>query len=186
MMRLRLVRLGRRRRLSTAAGPIPKAYALGGASRGRAGCELRTSTGFATDVPRAAGGADEAPQPVELMLAALLGCKTATAHFVARQLWPRPRNRIERIEWRDVTAERDERGALALPIDAPPPVPAGLRLVRGVALVTPAAPRRADSGPPIAAADVAQLGSIVEERCPVAAMFAASACELEIEWRLAG
>ena len=37
-----------------------------------------------TDTPKLSGGADAAAQPVELLLAALVGCETATAHFVAR------------------------------------------------------------------------------------------------------
>ncbi len=145
---------------------------------------------ISSDTPVISGGADDAPQPVELMLAALLGCETATAHFVARQLWPRPHNRIARIEWLDVVAERDERGALSLPITAPAPVPAGLAFVRGVALVTPLAPARSRGNDntaftsPIKLADVATLGEIVEQRCPVAAMLSASGCKLDIEWQL--
>ena len=181
------------------SGSFAKVYGLSGVSVGKAGCDVTTSTGFtiSSDTPVPSGGRNAAPQPVELMLGALLGCETATAHFVARQLWPRPHNRIDRIEWQDVTAERDERGALSLPITQPAPVPAGLTRVRGVALVVPAAvaPRRgargaggdaaADQRPsPITEADVVALGEIVEERCPVAAMFAASGCELDFEWRL--
>ena len=37
-----------------------------------------------TDTPKLSGGMDTAAQPVELLLAALVGCETATAHFVAR------------------------------------------------------------------------------------------------------
>ena len=104
-------------------GLATKRYSLRGGSAGRAGCAVQTSTGFgiATDIPRvphnrspfpphfqrmacshsrsfarvqAVGGANLAPQPVELFLAALVGCKTATAHFVARQLWPRGSNEV--------------------------------------------------------------------------------------------
>ena len=69
-------------------------------------------------------------------------------------------------------------------------MPAGLAFVRGVALVTPLAPTRSrgkDAAAcisPIKLTDVVALGEIVEQRCPVATMFSASGCKLDIEWRL--
>merc|ERR1712032_503454 len=83
------------RRMSTL-----KRYALDGVSRG-GGVELRTSTGHAlrTDMPVSMGGDDEAAQPVEMLLAALVGCETATAHFVARQLWRRRQCQLTSIVW---------------------------------------------------------------------------------------
>ncbi len=75
-----------------------------------------------TDLPLAAGGCDEAAQPVEMLIASLLGCKAATARFVARHLWPRAHNGIDAIEFIDVEAARDDRGALHLPIDQEAPV----------------------------------------------------------------
>ena len=155
-------------------------YRLAGASVGRAGCALRTGAGHAvaTDLPVMAGGAAIAAQPVELMIAALLGCKVATAHYVARHLFPRPHNKIESIVWEDVVGKRDEKGPLALPIEQPPPVFPGLASVTGVALV------RLPPGSPVSAADVAKLGELVEQRCPVAAMFVAAGCDMDMEWRL--
>ena len=158
-----------------------KRYALSAAATdGGPGCAARTSTGHTcrTDLPRAAGGKDGAPQPVELVLAALVGCKTATAHYVARHLFPRPHNKIESIVWEDVVGKRDEKGPLALPIEQPPPVFPGLASVTGVALV------RLRPGSPVSAADVAQLGQLVEQRCPVAVMFVAAGCDMDMEWRL--
>ena len=38
-------------------------------------------------------------------------CQVATAHYVARHLWARPHNRFESIEFADVEAVRDPRGA---------------------------------------------------------------------------
>ena len=159
----------------------PKIYRLAARSLQRSGCEVTTSTGHTlrTGLPVRVGGDDEAPQPVEMLVAALLGCKTATAHFVARHLWPRPHNRIEHIEFVDVLAERDERGALSLPIATPAPVSAQLTLVQGIARVTPVA------GASLQDDDVRELGRLVEERCPVAAMMRASGCALRIEWTLA-
>ena len=159
----------------------PKVYRLAARSLQRSGCEVTTTTGhmLRTGLPVRVGGDDEAPQPVEMLVAALLGCKTATAHFVARHLWQRPHNRIERIDFEDVVAERDERGALSLPIAAPAPVSAQLTLVQGIAKVTPVA------GACLRDDDVRELGRLVEERCPVAAMMRASGCALRIEWTLA-
>jgi len=158
-----------------------KTYSLSAvsASPSKPGCLVQTATGhrIATDLPSLAGGADEAPQPVELMLAALLGCKTATAHYVARNLWPRPHHRIHSIAFEDVIAERDERGALTLPVDSDPPVTAALLRVRGVARVRPASDV-------VTEADVEQLGALVEHRCPVAATLTAAGCKLDFEWVL--
>ena len=151
--------------------------ARSGASR-KPSCDILTSTGhdIRTDLPKLSGGADKAPQPVELMVASLLGCKTATAHFVARHLWPRPHNKIDSISFLDVVAERDDRGALTLPITEEPPITAGLLRVTGKAVVSPV------STSAISSADVAELGALVEKRCPVAAMFHASGCSVDFTW----
>ena len=155
-------------------------YHLTGASLGRAGCAVRVAGGHVlkTDLPVLHGGDASAAQPIETLLSSLLGCEVATAHYVARYLWPKPHNRIERIAWEDVTAKRDERGALALPIDAPPPVSPIITHVSGTALVKVA------KGSPVSEADVRKLGELVEQRCPVAAMFVAAGCEMKIDWRL--
>lgn len=157
-----------------------KLYHFSGRALARSGCEVMTSTGHTlrTGLPVKAGGDDSAPQPVECMVAALLGCETATAHFVARHLWPRPHNRIESISFEDIVAERDERGALSLPITEPGPVTAGLIRVDGTARVSPA------KGSACTLADVQMLGRIVELRCPVAAMLRASGCTLNVAWTL--
>ena len=69
-----------------------------------------------TDVPKAMGGADEAPQPVELLLAALLTCEQATAAYVARHM--SPRFKLKYVHF-SVVGERDDRGATALPVHEP-------------------------------------------------------------------
>ena len=172
---------------SSARGPAKgaqlKRYSLAGHSTadGRPGCTVLTSTGheLATDLPRVGGGLDAAGQPVELLLAALLGCKVATAHYVARHLWTRPHHRLGAVRFTSVVAERDERGALALPMTQTPPATAAMRRVRGVVHVRPA------SAPGIiTAADVRRLGELVEERCPVAATLALAGCVLDFEWVL--
>ena len=96
-----------------------KSYTLNGVGKGSR-VEMTTNTGHElhTDVPLKMGGTDSAPQPVETLLAALLGCTQATAIFVGRHL--EPRILIERLEFVDIVAERDERGALTLPIETDP------------------------------------------------------------------
>ena len=160
--------------------PRSKLYRLTAQSLAHAGCAVQTTTGhsLSTGLPAKQGGDDSAPQPVEMLLAALLGCKTATAHFVARHAWPRPHNKIERMTFVDVVAERDERGALSLPLHKPPPVTAALVRVSGTCLVVPS------TGANIHDEDVRLLGHEVERRCPVAAMFHASGCEMNIQWVL--
>jgi hypothetical protein len=110
-----------------------KSYKIHGVGKGSR-VEVRTNTGheLRTDVPAQTstmGGTDSAPQPVETLLAALLGCTQATAIFVGRHL--EPRVLIERLEFVDIVAERDERGALSLPIDVDPSVPARLQKITG-------------------------------------------------------
>ena len=97
-------------------------YGLRAAGKG-AGAAVRFDGGQTahTDVPRAMGGKDAAPQPVELLLAALVGCEQATAAYVCRHLSPRVR--LESIDFR-YEAERDPRGALHLPLAEDPPAPA--------------------------------------------------------------
>ena len=85
---------------------------------------------MATDVTRAQGGKDAAPQPVNLLLAALIGCETATASYVAWKM----RIPIGAIQF-NLSAWRDESGALSLPATADPPVPSRLQAVAGTALV---------------------------------------------------
>ena len=84
---------------------------------------MTTSTGHTiqTDVPIKMGGKNEAPQPVELLLAAFIGCTQATALFVGRQMKP-DRIILDKMEF-DIQAVRDEQGALSLPIDQDPKVP---------------------------------------------------------------
>ena len=104
------------------------------------------------------GGADEHPQPVELLVAALIGCEQATAAFVAGHMTPRLA--LARADVR-VRRARDDRGA-TLPLHAPPPVPARMQRVTGVAVV------HLVRGAPETAERVDELRRLTEERCPVA------------------
>ena len=63
-----------------------KTYQLSGRGN-RNQCSMHTSDGFSidSDIPKAMGGGNTAPQPVYLLLAALVGCETATANFVGEE-----------------------------------------------------------------------------------------------------
>ena len=133
---------------------------------------------IATDLPRFMGGHDTAPQPVEHLLAAWAGCTQATALFVGRQLasskknsQPPTRPRLERLEFVNITATRDERGALVLPIDKDPPVPSRIHTLTGRIVVWPSM-----------GDDLQVLREQTELRCPVANMLIASGCQMNVQW----
>jgi len=136
---------------------------------------MTTDTGHSlrTDVPQKMGGKDEAPQPVEHLLAAYLGCTQATALYVGRMMWPRLP--VESIVY-DVTAFRDERGALELPIDEVPSVPARLQMISGTVAV------EFEAGVEVTDEQLEILAEQTEARCPVANMIRASGCIINVNW----
>jgi putative redox protein len=161
---------------SAAFTPAWKGYYVSGGGTGTR-CAMRTDDGYEvlSDVPVAAGGGGGAPQPVQLLLAALCGCEQATAAFVAFKFKPQ-RLALGRIEF-ELRAERDEQGALTLPLDtAELPAPARLARVWGTATVHGTAATDVQLG---------RLGEEVHRRCPVANMVVLSGCTLDIEWRRA-
>ncbi len=127
----------------------------------------------AMDVPRAMGGQNSAPQPVEVFLASLCGCEQLTATFVARHM--EPRIDIKRIDF-EVRAMREERGAIGLPLDEDLP-PSRLQRIWGTAVVHVSSPSSQ------AAVDI--LARHVKRRCPIANMVTLSGCVLDIEFVLA-
>ena len=136
---------------------------------------MTTDTGHSLrpDVPQKMGGKDEAPQPVEHLLAAYLGCTQATALYVGRMMWPRLP--VESIVY-DVTAFRDERGALELPIDEVPSVPARLQMISGTVAV------EFEAGVEVTDEQLEILAEQTEARCPVANMIRASGCIINVNW----
>ena len=128
-----------------------------------------------TDLPQKMGGSNAHPQPVELLLAALIGCTQATAVFVGRHM--KPRVIVDRLEF-DIRACRDERGALNMPIETTPSIFAGLHTVEGTIKVF------IKEGT-ISHKQLEMLAEQTEARCPVASMFLAGGCVMNINWEVA-
>ena len=161
------------RLLATVPSSDPiKRYELRGIGRNSM-VEMHTNTGHTlkTDVPKKMGGTDVAPQPVETLLAALIGCTQATSIFVGRNMTPRIF--IDRMEF-DLRADRDERGALAMPIDKTPDIPARLTSIHGMI--------RVFAKSPLSISELKLLSEQTEARCPVANMVIASGCVMHVEW----
>ena len=136
---------------------------------------METDTGHVlhTDVPEKRGSENSAPQPVEHLVAALVGCTQATATFVGRMM--RPRLLIERMDF-EIEASRDQRGALGMPIDEMPAIPARLQRVSGTVTV------HFHEGVEVTDDQLRILGEQTEARCPVANMMHASGCIMNIDW----
>jgi putative redox protein len=139
--------------------------------------ELRTDTGhtLATDVPKSMGGDDRAPQPVEMVLTALVGCTQATAVYVGRHMRP-ARVLVDRLVF-DITAYRDEQGALQLPIERAPSISAKVQAVSGTIKVY--------TKKPLLPGQLEMLREQTELRCPVASLLVAGGCRLDIRWESA-
>ena len=78
-------RTARQRTLATRK-PREKLYSITGTTQGTTSTSQTRGHTLRTDTPPSGGGKDTAPQPVETLLAALIGCEGATADFVARML----------------------------------------------------------------------------------------------------
>lgn len=131
------------------------------------------------DIPTIMGGENTAPQPVELLLAALCGCEQVTAQYVARHM--KPRLIIDKIEY-DIRATRDQRGSLTLPIDEDTELPLS-RLERIWGTATIHLPAGASHVP--TSEYISELVREVKKRCPVANMVILSGCKLDIRYQLA-
>ncbi|KAL7441176.1 hypothetical protein ACHAXM_007670 [Skeletonema potamos] len=152
-----------------------KHYSISGVGRrSKVTCKTDTNHTLEADVPKKMGGGDEAPQPVEHLLTALLGCTQATAVYVGRMM--QPRLIIDKIDFK-MEAYRDERGALSLPITELPPIPARLERVTGSVVV------HFKQGTEVSEEQLRILGRQTEARCPVANMMHASGCVMDIQWK---
>ena len=152
-----------------------KYYSISGTGQ-KSVVTMETNTGHTlqTDVPTKMGGSDTAPQPVETLLAALLGCTQATAIYVGRMM--KPRLIIDKIEFVHINAYRDERGALELPIDVLPTIPARLQYISGTIKVY------FKKGIHVTEEQLSILAEQTEARCPVANMMHASGCIMDLKW----
>ena len=153
---------------TTTSGQYKKMYSITGIGE-KSFVSMKTNTGHSlhTDVPKQMGGGDEAPQPVETLLASWVGCTQATALFVGRNM--EPRLLIDKIEF-DIEAYRDERGALGgeLPIKVGselPDIPARLEKVVGVVKIY--SKKRKGVVVHLTEEQLSLLGEHTERRCPV-------------------
>jgi putative redox protein len=156
-----------------------KRYQLHGATTedNNSGVTVHTSAGHVgqTDLPVRMGGKNSAPEPVEILLVAWMGCTQATAMFVSRNMKPE-RLILERLEFFNIEAARDVRGALSLPIAESPAYSSRLQHISGSIVVY------AQEGKEIGVDELALLREQTELRCPVANMMIASGCQLLVEW----
>ena len=136
-------------------------------------CTTRTGSGHQviTDVPHASGGTDSAAEPVYHLLAALVGCETATATFVARKM----KLNLKEMKF-EIAAFRDEQGALSLPIEQDPEVPAAIQAVTGICVV---------DAPGITDEELTVLAKQTHLRCPVASMMTLAGTDINIEYQKA-
>jgi putative redox protein len=157
-----------------------KYYSIkGSGKRSTVNMTTNTNHNLQTDVPIQMGGQNSAPQPVELLLASLIGCTQATAIYVGRMMTPRLL--IDRIDF-DINAYRDERGALMQPIDVVPSIPARLQCVSGTVKVY--FKKGIDNNDDVTEEQLKVLGEQTEARCPVANMMHASGCSMDIKWMI--
>jgi uncharacterized OsmC-like protein len=152
-----------------------KSYKMNGVGE-KTMVDITTDTGHSlrTDIPNKMGGSDTAPQPVETLLAAWMGCTQATALFVGRHMPERVL--LQKLEFENITAFRDERGALQLPIHEAPDVPSRLQQITGTIRVFS---RNEES---LSSEQMKLLKEQTEIRCPVANMMLSSGCSIDVEW----
>lgn len=143
-------------------------------------CVTQTEDGheITTDVPKSMGGQDSGPQPVYLLLSAMVGCETSTAHFVARKMGIK----IDSLSFK-LHAWRDQRGVLQWS-DALSPsdqsdgeaIPSMLQEIKGEVTV--------HSSSTLSQEQVDILAREVKKRCPVASMITSSGCRVDVKWKL--
>lgn len=124
---------------------------------------LRDFDPLVVDEPEERGGGNTAPTPMEMVLAALAGCKGVTVHYVARAM------RLDYSGVRiDGVTESDIRGARGVP---------GIkqffdRVHLTITVLTDESEAR-----------MATLKRNVEARCPVANLIKSAGVDLRIDWK---
>eukprot|EP00547_Thalassionema_nitzschioides_P009684 CAMPEP_0194231168 /NCGR_PEP_ID=MMETSP0156-20130528/44788_1 /TAXON_ID=33649 /ORGANISM="Thalassionema nitzschioides, Strain L26-B" /LENGTH=202 /DNA_ID=CAMNT_0038963783 /DNA_START=74 /DNA_END=679 /DNA_ORIENTATION=+ len=164
-------------------GKYLKSYQLEGKGQGSK-VTITTNTGhiLETDIPKSMGGDNTAPQPVETLLAAWMGCTQATSIFVGRQMKPK-RVLVEKLLFENIQAFRDERGALQLPLDnSSHKVPSRVQKVTGTIYIFAKSNRKNKEYLHLSNDELKILREQTELRCPVANMMIASGCAMDVEW----
>ena len=117
---------------------------------------------------------------MELLLASLAGCATATAEFVFKNWeWGGGGGEgadgvtVESLSF-EIEAWRDQRGVLTMPLSKDPPVPAMLQSITGTVKV--------HTVPYLPTSELQPLAHAVESRCPIANMLTLSGCNLDLKW----
>jgi len=115
------------------------------------------------DEPKNLGGENRGPSPLHTMLAALMGCETATTSYVARK----QNIQVHSLTY-DLKAVYDLRGIMGMAKD----VPARFQRVYGTVVVDTSGTQ----------AQVEELGRQMLTRCPVANLFAAAGVKMDVKW----
>ncbi|CAK9069648.1 unnamed protein product [Durusdinium trenchii] len=178
-----------------------------------AGCKTVTLTddGYSieSDTPKSTGGSGTAPQPVQLLLAALVGCEQATAKFVAMKMRVPPIRRIQFLgvddaTWIPVWWPLKRPGLMTNPVmhkfvyinKTTRPTRFELHAERdewgslaGPIDQHPLQPSRlqriwgtAHVYSDANASQIRAISEAVKKRCPVASMVIESGCELDVRW----
>jgi uncharacterized OsmC-like protein len=175
-----------------------KSYKLNGIGHGTK-AEIKTNTGhhIETDIPKTMGGQDTAPQPVEMLLSSWMGCTQATIMYVGRQIISNNSTRkqrivIERLEFHNIVAIRDERGSLQLPINEIPEIPSRILSITGTIQVYIKKSKSKSKSKSSNSDDEKELLLTTEEfellkeqtevRCPIANMILSSGCTIDVDW----
>jgi len=154
--------------LQRATGTFKRYRITGTGSRSATSSDTHSGFSITTDVPEVMGGTNTSAEPIYHLLAAFIGCETATAQFVAKHM----KIKIAKLEF-DLTAERDAALPLLLPIETSPSGNVGLFKIMGTVSVETIASQE----------QIHKLFDQVHTRCPVASMLVHSGCELDLKYK---
>ncbi len=129
----------------------------------RSEISIRDFTPLVMDEPFALGGQDAGPNPMEYVLASLIGCASVMIRIIAGEI------SFSYSDARfDIRGELDVRGLMGVPGVSPH----FSRVAGRILLDTPETPER-----------VGELMRLVESRCPVYNMLRDAGTQLEIVWK---
>lgn len=128
----------------------------------RARLQIREFAPLYTDEPPSFGGQDSAPNPMELILAALNGCLAVMIQVIAREKGVQ----VDAVRFH-AEGQLDLRGAMG-----DPSVPAYFRTVR----------ERVEVASPANEQQIRALQEEVQRRCPVYTLLKAAGVDVQSEW----